>query len=120
MTDILKALLQQGALQNDHFPPTSRYHAIETVTYQTPDGRTVAYVKRRFLPPADRFTVLAEHTVKEGERLDNIAAQYLGDPEQAWRLCDANEAMHPADLVAEPGKTLNITLPEGMSGAGDA
>ena len=54
----------------------------------------VAYVKRRFVPaartvPGDRRT----HTVEQGERLDNIAAQYLGDPTLFWRLCDANRAM---------------------------
>ena len=28
----------------------------------------------------------------QGERLDNVAAQYLGDPTLFWRLCDANNA----------------------------
>jgi LysM domain len=120
MTDLLQALLQQGALQNNQFPPTSRYYGIETATYQMADGRLVAYVKRRFLPPPEKFAVLLEHTVKEGERLDSIAAQYLGDPEQFWRLCDANEAMQPEALVAQPGSKLNITLPEGITGAQDA
>lgn len=117
MTDVLQALLQQGALQSNAFAPTSRYYSIEKATYTTADGRTVAYVKRRFLPSAEKFTVLVEHSVKEGDRLDNIAAHYLGDPEQFWRLCDANEAMQPAELVQQPGTRLKITLPEGVAGA---
>jgi hypothetical protein len=117
MTDILKALLQQGALQNNAFGPTSRYYGIETATYEMPDGRVVAYVRRRFLPRASSFAVLVEHTVSEGERLDNLAARYLGDPEQSWRICDANEAMQPESLVAQPGVTLSIALPEGIPGA---
>ncbi len=116
MTDLLKALLQQGALQGTHFAPTSRYHGMETSTHEMPDGRSIAYVKRRFLPAAENFTVLTQHTVKEGERLDNIAAQYLGDAEQSWRVCDANEAMQP-DELAQPGAKLNIALPEGITGA---
>ena len=53
----------------------------------------------------------------EGERLDNIAAQYLGDPEQFWRICDANGAMRPDELTETVGRRLRITLPEGIPGA---
>ena len=35
----------------------------------------------------------------DGDRLDNVSAQYLGDPEQFWRLCDANNAMEPEELT---------------------
>jgi hypothetical protein len=119
MTDPLQALLD-SALRNNQFAPTSRYVAIDKATSVRPDGTTVVYVKRRFLPPGDRFTVVHEHTVKEGERLDNITAQYLGDPEQFWRVCDANEAMRPEELTEEPGKTVKIALPEGFGGAPNA
>jgi hypothetical protein len=60
--------------------------------------------------------VIHERLVTEGDRLDNIAAQELGDPEQFWRLCDANNAMHPVELE-EIGRTLMVTLPEGLPGA---
>lgn len=115
MTDLLQSL-REGALETNPFAPTSRYYGIATATLTTSDGRTVAYVRRRFLPTADRFTVVREHTVVEGDRLDNIATTYLGDPGQSWRLCDANEAMQPRDLVAEPGRTIAIALPEGYGG----
>jgi hypothetical protein len=119
MPDPLQALLE-SALQNNQFAPTSRYAGIEKATHVQPDGTTVVRLKRRFLPSADRFTVLVEHTVKEGERLDTITAQYLGDPEQFWRVCDANEAMRPEELTEEAGRTVTITLPEGIAGAPDA
>ena len=62
-----------------------------------------------------------EHTVAEGERLDQTSAsRYLGDPEQFWRIADANGAMQPDDLVQTPGRRLRITLPEGISGAPNA
>ena len=60
--------------------------------------------------------MLQEHTVSQGDRLDNLAAQYLGDPEQFWRLCDANAAMHPEELTQDIGRPLRITLPEGIPG----
>lgn len=115
MPDPLEVLLQ-SVLKRNQFSSTSRYHGIETVTYDTPDGSTVVYVGRRFLPSSDRFTVVQEHMVNEGERLDTLTAQYLGDPEQFWRICDANETMRPDELVEEPGRMVKIALPEGLSG----
>ena len=44
------------------------------------------------------------------------SAQYLGDPEQFWRLCDANRALRPQELTDTIGKKLRITLPEGIPG----
>ena len=35
----------------------------------------------------------------------------LGDPEQFWRICDANDAMHPLDMTSEPGRILRIAVP---------
>jgi len=64
------------------FPPTSRYANIETAKFVTAEGREVVYLRRRFLPDLRTIIVLAEHTVTEGDRLDNVAAQYLGGPEQ--------------------------------------
>ncbi|MFG6096226.1 LysM domain-containing protein [Leptolyngbyaceae cyanobacterium CCMR0082] len=102
---------------NDIFPPTSRYHTIETKTLEGETGQSVAYLCRRFVPPPERFALLQEHTVRDGERLDNLTAQYLGDPEQFWRICDANGAIRPNDLTATTGQKLRITLPEGIPGA---
>jgi hypothetical protein len=96
------------------FPPTSRYHNIETATLKTADGKAVVYLKRRFVPAPDRFTLMQEHIVVEGDRLDNITAQYLTDPLQFWRICDANTAMNPAELTVDIGHRLRITLPEGI------
>lgn len=104
----------------DQFPVTSRYHGIETVVLKRQDGKTIAYLRRRFVPSPDRFSLLQEHIVSQGERLDTIAAQHLRDPEQFWRICDANNAMRPEDLTAEMGRKLRITLPEGIPGPEDA
>lgn len=98
------------------FSVTSRYHNVGTAVHTTPAGKKIIHLKRRFLPPSANFSLLQEHTVSEGERLDNITAQYLGDPEQFWRLCDANDAMHPNELTNTVGRKIRITLPEGIPG----
>lgn len=99
------------------FPPSSRYYTITTNQYTAPDGRIIVYLNRRFVPSADRFTLLEEHVVTQGERLDNITAQALGDPLQFWRICDANNAMRPDELTETIGRSLRITLPEGIAKA---
>ena len=99
------------------FPISSRYHGVETAEFTAEGGRKVAYLRRRFVPSSDRFALLQEHVVTQGERLDTITAHYLGDPEQFWRICDANNAMRPDELTEVVGRRLRITLPEGIPGA---
>jgi hypothetical protein len=99
------------------FPANSRYQNVDTAKIVHPDGTEVVYLKRRFVPQPDGFTLLQEHVVAEGDRLDNVTARYLGDPEQFWRVCDANRAMRPDELTEEVGRRLRITLPEGIPGA---
>ena len=107
-------------MANFNLPPTSRYYGIETTTLETAAGETVVYLRRRLVPPPDRFALLVEHTVVEDERLDNIAAKHMDDPEAFWRIADANNAMNPTDLTGKPGRRLRITLPEGIPGAPNA
>jgi hypothetical protein len=99
------------------FPANSRYQNVETTKLVLPDGTEIVYLKRRFIPPPERFALLQEHVVVQGDRLDNITARYLGDPEQFWRVCDANRAMRPDELTDEIGRRLKITLPDGIPGA---
>jgi len=116
MNDPIQFLLQQQGIQSSHFSPTSRYFGLEIKVTDTEGQGKVAYVKRRFISPPENFHLLQEHTVSQGERLDNITHQYLGDPEQFWRICDANAAMHPNELTETIGAKIRITLPEGIPG----
>ena len=116
MNDPLRLLVQPLGVTTTLFPVTSRYHGLETATRQTAAGKTVIYLRRRFVPPPERFALLQEHVVGDGERPDTIAARYLGDPEQFWRICDANAALRPDELTERPGRRLRITLPEGIPG----
>lgn len=110
-------MLAQTSLKNTLFAPASRYYGIDTLNYVAPDGTTIVYIRRRFVPPPENFQLLQLHTVVQGERLDNIATQFLGDPTLFWRLCDANNAMRPEELTATVGRQLKITLPNGVIGA---
>lgn len=103
-------------MTSDKFPPTSRYHDVEVAQLELADGRTVSYLRRRVVPPPEQHALLREHVVRQGERLDQIAATYLGDPEQFWRVADANGAMAPEELTRDAGTRLRITLPAGVPG----
>src|SRR5947209_4966595 len=98
------------------FDPTSRYYnlkiAILTLGNQDGSALEIRYVLRRFVPSAEGATTLVEHTVIQGERLDNITARYLGDPTQFWRICDANQVLQPTELTDEPGRSIKINLPQ--------
>ncbi|HJW38681.1 MAG TPA: hypothetical protein VJ420_08700 [Candidatus Udaeobacter sp.] len=119
MTDPLQALLQ-GPAKQSLFPPNSRYAGIDTGKLTTVGGKMVVYLRRRFVPPPERFALLQEYTVVQGDRLDNLAAKFIGDPERFWQICDANAAMRPEELTESIGRTLRITLPEGIPGQPNA
>jgi hypothetical protein len=94
------------------FESTSRYYDLETKSHTMPDGRTISYKRRRFLPQGQHLPLLVEASVGDEDRLDLIAAQTLGDPQQFWRIADANNAMNPFDLVDEPGRALRVPVPQ--------
>jgi hypothetical protein len=102
------------------FPPTSRYHSVATTVHTGPDGEEVVHLRRRFVPKPEGFHTLHELAVSEGERPDTLAARALGDPEQSWRLCDANGVVRPEELTETPGRRVRVTLPEGVPGTPDA
>jgi hypothetical protein len=103
-------------MNDNGFSPTSRYAGISTAVHRTADGREIVHLTRRTVPRPETLAQVTDHLVHAGDRLDNLAAQYLGDPEQFWQLCDANGAFEPAALVAEPGARLRVTLPRGVPG----
>ena len=71
----------------------------------------MSYKRRRFLPRGESQPLLTEVTVKEGERLDLIAARTLGRADHSWRMADANDAMHPRDLE-RPGTVVRVAVPQ--------
>ena len=116
----LEALIQTAAGTGPSFPANSRYAETGTLTLIDEAGREVPYLKRRFIPAADELAAFAEHTVHDDDRLDNVASKHLSDPEQFWRIADANNAMNPFELTNEAGRVLRVSLPEGFPSSDDS
>jgi hypothetical protein len=114
----LQVMAQLGALPAVSFPTDSRYFGSAVWQYSAPNGQTIAHLARRIVPqPGPRnYATIARHIVHKGDRLDLIAAKYLGDPLMAWLICDANRAIRPSELVETPGAALAITTPQGVPG----
>ena len=94
------------------FEKNSRYYDLETATYTTNDGKQIAYKRRRFLPKGEDLPLLTESKVEQSDRLDLITNRTIGDPEQFWRVADANDAMDPDELIEKPGKWLRVPVPQ--------
>jgi hypothetical protein len=84
----------------------SRYENVETNMIRDDKGRVIRYKKVRFIPQTEP---LQNHIVMQGDRLDNLAYKYFDDPERFWKICDANLALWPDDLLKETGR--NILIP---------
>ena len=104
---------------SDRFPATSRYAGTEVAELTQPDGQRVKYLRRRFVPDPSRFAVVQTYRVLQGDRLDRLAANVLGDPEAFWRLADANGCLSPGELE-EPQRRVVLTLPQDMAGPAES
>lgn len=114
----LLAMAQLGMIPPVTFPTDSRYYGFSVLQYTAPNGQAIPYLQRRIVPQpgAPNYATINQYVVRQGDRLDIIAAQYLGDPLMAWLICDANGAMRPTDLVETPGSVIAITSPQGVPG----
>jgi hypothetical protein len=89
------------------FSQGSRYERVPTAVHVDRDGRERPYVLLRTFPPG--APIRQRHTFAEHERLDLVAFRYLGDPEQFWRLCDANGVLRP-DALEVVGRSFRIPV----------
>jgi nucleoid-associated protein YgaU len=114
----LAAMVKLGVIPPVTFPTDSRYYGYSVLQYQSPDGESIPYLTRRIIPQpgAPNYATINQYTVQQGDRLDLIAAKFLGDPLLSWLICDANGAMDPRDLVGTSGRVLLITTPQGIPG----
>lgn len=96
------------------FSSTSRYHDLAVLEHVMPDGTVVRYTVARLLPDPAGSVVVGSHVVAPGDRLDRIAAERFGDPEQAWRISDGHRVLDPDVLTAVPGSVVLFTLPAGL------
>lgn len=75
------------------------------------------HLRLRFVPASDRFTVVQEHRVAAVSGLI-ISQRRMADPEQYWRLCDANDTVRLGNAVERLDAVVHIALPEGVTGTG--
>jgi hypothetical protein len=77
----------------------SRY--AKTPTYQVRDrrGRLVTVVA---VPPHREVPLAGYHVLKQGQRIDHLASQYLADDAGYWRIAEANDAMNAERLTEQP------------------
>lgn len=82
----------------------SSRHA-DAETYRVTPEVELLTPRMRTRPPTTR-----QHTARVSDRLDLLAAAYLGDPHLFWRIADANPALD-LDRVVDPGRPLDIPGP---------
>lgn len=83
---------------------SSRFYGAPTYTIGAVSGQ----IKELFCPRAPAAAPAAlTHQVSAGDRLDLIAARYLGDPALFYRIVDANPSLTPEELL-EVGRILVI------------
>ncbi|RCV89155.1 LysM domain-containing protein [Billgrantia montanilacus] len=113
MKNPIQAMYEAGIVEATDFPADSRYHGVPTRYFTAPDGRQLPYLTRRFVPAPERFATMGYRMVAESERLDQIAAETIGNAVAFWMHCDANRAIWAEELEV-PGHELRLTLPEGV------
>lgn len=119
MTDPITAFRTAHALDVPAASPGSRYAAVGTGIFTTSDGRDISYLLRRFPSDPAHLATIGFATVTEGDRPDLLAHRHLGDSTSWWRIADAHLLFDPAQLTAEPGSLIRLTLPEGILGPSD-
>jgi hypothetical protein len=88
------------------FNDQSRYKGLPEYEVTDRRGRKVKVVP---VPDGPRNAILGYHLLKQGQRLDHLAATYLNDTAGFWRICHVNEVMLPEALsevseIAIPNK----------------
>ncbi len=81
------------------FDPKSRYTKAETYVVKDARGRDVTVVAP---PPPPEQGLLGIHALRQGERVDLLAARYLNDAAGYWRIAEQNGAMLPETLREAP------------------
>jgi nucleoid-associated protein YgaU len=117
MDNALQALVKSAAGTGGPTNPSSRYLNAPVETLASPSGPPVVYLGRRIIPQTSIYTSTREYVIVDGDRLDNLAFRFLGDPLLFWMICDANGVTNPEELTSQIGKIIQIpqasTIPSG-------
>ena len=110
MDRAIASLVQSAAGTGGPTKPDSRYYGYAAETATRADGVQVAYLERRIVPQPEVYTAVQDYTIVDGDRLDNLAAKFLGDPLLFWIICDANGASDPDELTSQVGRSIKIPV----------
>jgi hypothetical protein len=110
VANVLEALVKLAAGTGAPTNPTSRYYGFTVNILPRDDGQKVAYLHRRIIPQPDIYSNTSKYTVAIGDRLDNLASKFLGDPLLYWMICDANGVVDPDELTSssEIGRRIQV------------
>ena len=76
--------------------PGSRYQGAVLFSVDPGDPQPFRGLRPRFVSTA---AAVLEHTIKEGDRHDALAALYYNEPRWWWRILDANpDVLYAGDL----------------------
>ena len=117
MDNGLAALVQAGVGTGAPTNSNSRYYGTGVEQITIGDAPPVSYLSRRIIPQMDIYTQTQNYTVVAGDRLDNLAARYLGDPSLFWMIVEANGVLDAESLTVDPGapgRTILIPLASGI------
>ncbi|MEU1390957.1 MULTISPECIES: hypothetical protein [unclassified Nonomuraea] len=97
------------------FSNLSRYRAVPEEVVADARGEAAVAAGLRSLPEAP---AVLTHVIKAGDRLDQLAFAYYGQPLQYWRICDANpDYLSPLTLLGrEPLVTTFFPVSEPRTG----
>ena len=93
------------------FDRGSRYYELENLHCRDEHGRTVVYKSRRFLSRDDSRREWWKVEAGPNDRPDLVAARTLQKSDLFWRICDANNVMHPLELTQRFGRKIRIPMP---------
>lgn len=95
------------------FDEKSRYAKAETYSVTDVRGRTVVVVAP---PSVPTYALLGIHLLKQGQRLDHLAALYLNNQAGFWQIAERNNVMLPESLSGVWG----FADPPSIAGVPDA
>ena len=80
------------------FDEKSRYAKSKTYNVRDHRGREVSVVP---VPPPPNQATLGIHLLRQGQRVDHLAQEYLDNAAGFWRICEMNDVMLAETLTEQ-------------------
>ena len=114
MNSAITSLIQSAAGTGGPTNTSSRYYGGVINQFTAPDGTPIVYLARRILPQPSIYLSVQNYAVVQNDRIDNLAARFLGDPLLFWMICDGNGVTDPDELTSQTGRSILIPLASGV------